>query len=71
MSRDEMYNALCAVFFAEEVRLLNKVTELEELLHRRKLDDEIMLELIRARARLKYFRKYILEVLEYLRYFDR
>lgn len=71
MSRDEMYNALCAVFFSEEVRLLNRIQELEDFIWKSGADDEALLELIRARARLKYFRTYILEVLEYLRQFDK
>jgi hypothetical protein len=71
MSRDEIYNALCSVFFNEEVRLLNKVQELEAFVHQHGADDGTMLELIRARARLNYFRTYILDVLKYIKYFDR
>lgn len=70
MSRDDIFNALCAFYFQEELRLLNEVSELEYFIRYRAADDSSILKLIQARAKLKYFRENIRELLDYLKYFD-
>ena len=70
MSRDDIYNALCSVFFQEEIRLLNEVSQIEYMIRYRGADDGSMLKLIQARAKLNYFRTYIREILDFLKYFD-
>lgn len=69
MSQDDIYNALCEIFFNEEVRLLNRISELETYIRCSGSDDTVMLELIRARARFTYFKSYMKDVLNYLKYF--
>lgn len=69
--KDDIYNKLCAVFFAEEVRLQNKVEMIEHYMHKSGFSELRMIELIRARARLDYFKSYMKDVLDYLKHFDR
>ncbi len=71
MSKDDIYNALCAVFFAEEIRLEDSVREIEYRMWQRGADTHTYIEFIQAQARLDYFRTYILDVLRYLNNFDR
>lgn len=71
MSKDDIFNALCAVFFAEEVRLQNAVSDIEYRMWQRGADVYTYIELIQAQTRLDYFRTYILDVLEFLKKFDR
>lgn len=71
MSKDEIYNKLCEIYFAEEVRLLNRVSYLEGYVRYHSTDNYALIELIEARANLIYFQKYILDVLKYLKLFDR
>ena len=71
MSKDEIFNKLCAVFFMEESRLEIEVERLYIRLKLNKFDSLTMIEYIQAVARQEYFRKYMLDVLDYLRHFDR
>lgn len=71
MSKDDIFNALCSIFFQEEIRLMNEVSNIEYLIRYRGAADDSMLELIQARAKLNYFRNYMREVLDFLKYFDR
>lgn len=71
MSKDEIYNALCRVFFAEEVRLSDIVHHLEYFIWQHGSTPERQVELIQAQARLDYFKSYMLDVLKFLKYYDR
>lgn len=71
MSRDEIFNALCAVFFAEEVRLQDAVSDIEYRMWQRGADVYTYIELVQAQTRLDYFRTYIMSVLNFLKTFDR
>ena len=71
LSKDDIYNALCAVFFNEEIRLENSVREIEYRMWQRGADANVIIELIQAQARFDYFRTYILDVLRFLNNFDR
>ena len=71
LSKDDIFNALCAVFFAEEVRLQDKVSDIETRMRQRGADPYTMLELNQAHACLDYFRTYIMSVLNFLKNFDR
>lgn len=71
MSKDEIYNKLCEIFYAEEVRLLNRISVLERYVRYHSTDSQALIQLIEVRANLNYFRKYILDVLNYLKMFDR
>ena len=71
MSKDDIYNALCAVFFAEEVRLQDAVSDIEYRMWQRGADVYTYIELIQAQTRLDYFRTYIMSVLNFLKTFDR
>lgn len=70
MSRDEIFNKLCEIYYNEEVRLMNRVSELERMVRYNSTDNYLLVELIQARARLEYFRIYILDVLNFLKFFD-
>lgn len=69
MNSDEIYNRLCRVFFAEEVRLLDKIHELERMILKSDYDEFVMVELIEAKAILAYFQSYMKDVLRYLAHF--
>lgn len=71
MSKDDIYNALCAVFFAEEVRLQDRISDIQYRMWQRGADTNIIIELIQAQARYDYFRTYMLDVLNFLKNFDR
>lgn len=71
MSKDDIYNALCAVFFAEEVRLQDRISDIQYRMWQRGADANIIIELIQAQARYDYFRTYMLDVLNFLKNFDR
>ena len=70
MSRDEIFNKLCEIFFAEEVRLEAQIDVLQFRLRHSNFDKLTMIEYIQAVAVREYFRKYMLDVLRYLRFFD-
>ena len=70
MSREEIFNKLCEIFFAEEVRLEAQIDMLQFRLRTSNFDKFTMVEYIQAVAVLEYFRKYMLDVLRYLRFFD-
>lgn len=71
MSKDEIFNKLCEIFFNEEVRLLNRVSFLERYVRYHNSDSQALIELIEARANLKYFRTYLMDVLNFIKLFDR
>ena len=71
MSKDDIYNKLCAVFFMEEERLRQNVEDLERLLPLSGYSSSLMVDYIRAKAIQSYFNSYMLEVLKYLAHFDR
>ena len=71
MSKDDIYNALCAVFFAEEVRLQDRISDIQYRMWQRGADANVIIELIQAQSRYDYFRTYILDVLNFLKNFDR
>ena len=71
MSKDEIYVKLCEIFWNEEVRLQNKLDQLEYLSRYRINDSHIQVELIETRANLAYFKTYINDILKYLEIFDR
>lgn len=71
MSFDNIYNKLCAVFFLEEERLKAKREEAERLLKLSNFDSFLLVEYIRTVAIADYFNAYMLEVLKYLKHFDR
>lgn len=71
MSKDDIYNALCAVFFAEEVRLQDRISDIQYRMWQRGADANVIIELIQAQARFDYFRTYMLDVLNFLKNFDR
>lgn len=71
MSKDDIYNALCAVFFAEEVRLQDRISDIQYRMWQRGADTHLHIELIQAQARLDYFRGYMMDVLNFLKNFDR
>lgn len=70
MSRDEIYNKLCEIFFAEEVRLEARIDTLQFRLRQLNFDKYTMLEYIQAVAIRNYFHSYMLDVLKYLKFFD-
>ncbi len=71
MSKDDIYNALCAVFFAEEVRLQERISDIQYRMWQRGADINLHIELIQAQACFDYFRTYMLSVLNFLKNFDR
>lgn len=71
MSYDDIYNKLCAVFFMEQERLRQDVAELERLIPLSGYSSSLMVDYIRAKAIDAYFNSYMLEVLKYLKHFDR
>lgn len=71
MSKDDIYNALCAVFFAEEVRLQDRISDIQYRMWQRGADINTYIELIQAQTRYDYFRTYMLDVLNFLKNFDR
>lgn len=71
LSKDDIYNALCAVFFAEEVRLQERISDIQYRMWQRGADANVIIELIQAQARFDYFRTYMLDVLNFLKNFDR
>ena len=68
---DDIYNKLCAVFFMEEERLRQNVVDLEKLLQPSGYNPTLLVDYIRAKAVREYFSKYLLEVLQYLKNFNR
>ena len=71
MNSDDIYNKVCAVFFMEEERLRQNVEDLERLLPLSGYSSSLMVDYIRAKAIQSYFNSYMLEVLKYLKHFDR
>lgn len=70
MSREEIFNKLCEIFFAEEVRLEARIDSLQFRLRHSNFDKHTMVEYIQAVAVREYFHNYMLDVLKYLKFFD-
>lgn len=70
MSRDEIFNKLCEIFFAEEVRLEARIDMLQHKLKHSDFDRMTMIEYIQAVAERDYFRKYMLDILRHLKFFQ-
>lgn len=67
MYNDDIFNALCRLWFEEEVRLEAKAqNSLDVLLRSGGSNHEVMLDYIESCARLNYFRDYIVDVLKWL-----
>lgn len=62
LSKDDIYNALCAVFFAEEVRLQERISDIQYRMWQRGADANVIIELIQAQARFDYFRLIVIFV---------
>ena len=71
MNSEDIYNKVCAVFFMEEERLRQNVEDLERLLPLSGYSSTLLVDYIRAKAIQGYFNSYMLEVLKYLKHFDR
>lgn len=66
-----IYNTLCSIYFAEEVRLLNRVDELRWSIFRDRFNEEMLLDYIRAVAVYEHYTKHMPEVLKYISLFTK
>lgn len=71
MSADNLFNQLCSVFFSEQQRLNDKVAYWENEVKKNTADYSNYLEFIVAKSNLEYFETYLIEVLRFLKYFDK
>ena len=66
----DMYNKICNIFFSEEVRLQNIVTDkMNFIIKFAPTDARMYIELAEAKAVKHYFDKYVFTMLDWLRGF--
>lgn len=63
------YNKMCTLYFAEDVRLTERVDYLERLLKRNGYDVQTLVQYIQAVGNKNYYSSFMNEVLNYLQHF--
>lgn len=66
-----IFNKLSSIYFAEEVRLLNKVEDLRYRIFRGKFNEQMLVEYIKAVAAYEHYTKHMPEVLKYISLFTK
>lgn len=67
---EELYNRICNIFFQEEVRLQNVITEkMNYIIKYAPTDAQAYIELAQAKANREYFDKYVFRMLGWLQGF--
>ena len=70
MLSEELYNRICNIFFHEEVRLENEITEKMNFIFKyAPTDAHVYIELVQAKANKDYSDKYVFRMLDWLRGF--
>lgn len=70
MLDEQLYNRMCNIFFSEEVRLQNIVTDkMNFIIKFAPTDARMYIELAEAKAVKHYFDKYVFTILDWLRGF--
>lgn len=70
MLDENLYNKICGIFFSEEVRLQNIVTDkMNYIIRFAPTDAHTYIELAEAKAVKNYFDKYVFTMLDWLRGF--
>ena len=70
MLDEELYNRICNIFFQEEVRLQNEITDkMNFIIKYAPTDAHAYIELAQAKSNKEYFDKYVFRMLDWLRGF--
>ncbi len=70
MSRDDIIAKLSLLWLNEDVRLSNRIAHLERIIVQSGFNQGLMIDYIGAVAVRDYFRKFVWDVLEYLKHFE-
>lgn len=68
---NEIYTKLTTIYLAELGRLEDKVVQLNNLMMTTDYDCSVVVAFATAKANLDYYKKFMVDVLEFVKFYDR